>query len=341
MPEPWRYLQAWGLAACVGGAVAWGLGLVLTVLRRGQPCSRPAGLLSIGLLVGLMAGYGWLGVRWNGPPANGLNRMLWLVLPATLAVELAVACSTGLSRRAWLWRGVLALAVPRVLLNGSVHLAVEGGGSAPGRLGMWGGDGRLGSLELVGLGGVLLGVWWLLGRLSQRSGGAGVPVVLALTLLASGACVMLGGYLKGGAAAFPLAGVTTGVSLVTWAWQRRSSGGGRARNEIARDDGLLSPVVAVGVVGLFGLLVVGCAFGRLLTWRGVVLGLAPLLYAAPLGPGARHWGWAGRMAVRLVLVAAMLGLVLAAAKADFDRSFRPLLGSSTPGARQADVRSVP
>ena len=39
------------------------------------------------------------------------------------------------------------------------------------------------------------------------------------------------------------------------------------------------------------------------------------------------------MAVRLILVAALLGLVVAVAKVDFDRNFRPLLGARTAGPR--------
>ncbi|MFM7162387.1 MAG: hypothetical protein ACKO3P_18685, partial [Planctomycetaceae bacterium] len=344
MPEPWRYLQALGLAAGVGGVVAWALALLGGVLRRGQSGPRPSGqpapgwpggpalAVAVGLPLGLIVGYGWLGVRWNGPPANGLNRLLWLVLPATLLIELVIASAPSPARWGWWLRGALALLVPRVLLHGSVHLAT--GGVFPGttRAGWLGWPGLTAGIELLGLGAGLLAAWWLLDWLAARAGGEGVPVALVLALLATGACVMLGGYLKGGAAAFPLAGAVLGTPWGAWLWQRLSTGTGRGRGGAVAGDSARSSVVALGVVGLgvvglFGLLLVGCAFGRLLPGRAVALGLAPLLSAAPLGPRARKWGWWCMLAVRLLLVAALLGLVVAVAKIDFDRNFRPLLGA--------------
>jgi hypothetical protein len=345
MPEPWRYLQALGLAAGVGGVVTWGVALLLAVLRRGQPSPRPTGQPTLGLTLGpafglalglplaLLVGYGWLGVRWNGPPANGLNRLLWLVLPATVLIELVIASAPPPARWGWWFRGALALFVPRVLLHGSIHLDAGGPFREGASRGLLGWPGLSAGVELFVLGAGLLLVWWLLDWLARRAGGEAVPVVLALALLAGGACVMLGGYLKGGAAAFPLAGAVVGAPCGVWLWQRLANGSGRGRGVVDAGESWRSPMVALGVVGLFGLLVVGCAFGRLLPGRAMALGLAPLLYAAPLGPRARRWGWGGMMAVRLILVAALLGLVVAVAKVDFDRNFRPLLGARTAGPR--------
>jgi len=353
MPDPWQFLQALGLAAGGGCLAAWGLGLTEAVLRRGRPGPPFIPTLVLGLGVGLCLGLGWLGVRWTGPPANGLNRLLWLVLPATLVLEALLVVSPTLARSTWWCRGVLVLLAPRVLLHGSVHLAPLAGASPAGHPGGWsptwiGSTGSLTSLNwgtlggwgAVGLGALWLGAWWLLERVARRTGGVAVPGVLSVSLLAAGVCIMLGGYLKGGAVAFPLAGVVAGLPLAASAWQRLFAERGPSRSHSSGGRGAgpaglggLAPVIAVGVVGLGGLLLVGSAFGRLLPLRAIALGCAPVLYALPLGTGTRSWRPGQVLALRLALVLSLLGWVVFVAKRDFDEKFRPLLGS-TPSQQQ-------
>ena len=94
----------------------------------------------LGLLAGLAAGWNRLGYVVPWPPATGLDRLLLVTLPAVLAVELLVGSRVvqgltgGITNRLpgipreilpALSLGLVSMAVPLVLLWGSVHLGGE------------------------------------------------------------------------------------------------------------------------------------------------------------------------------------------------------------------------
>ena len=137
-----------------------------------------------------------------------------------------------------------------------------------------------------------------------------------MSTLCSGATVMLAGYIKGGAAAFP---ITASLFATTLAAVFVTRHAGRPR------DCGWPPIVGVGVIGLFGLVFVGRFFGAVSTGRSLAILLAPLLCWVTECPGlriAKPWCVGS---LRTVLVAIPLVVVLILAKRDFDRDMAPLL----------------
>jgi hypothetical protein len=123
---------------------------------------------------------------------------------------------------------------------------------------------------------------------------------------------MLAGYLAGGEAAIVLAAALGGAALAS-----RSIGAGAATQG----------TIGVGVVGLFGLLLVGRFFGRLSTGAAITMLFAPLLcWVAEWPPLERQKPWL-KAALCLALVAIPLAFVLAAAQLHFNREMAPLLGA--------------
>ncbi len=314
MPDPLLYLQAMGVAAIVSASIA--LAMVTVWRSHGKSWPNSAYVLAIGF--GIALGCHWLAFRWQWPPTNGLNRLLICVLPGTGAIEMVAGCSTKLTRFAWLARFCLAIAIPRILLDGSVYLT-------PGGLPVL--EQPLAGIYLMS-GFPLAGSWWLLNRLSQRAEGTAIsltiPLSLALATLCAGLSVMLAGYLKGGAAAFPVGGTLLGTVVAAWLVSWRSDN----QPAVLRPSLVPPAVVSAGVVGLFGLLLVGCAFGRLPLGRATVILLAPLACWGPEWRLTRNRNpWIVAL-IRLILVAIPLLVAVLLAKREFDRSMAPLLGAS-------------
>jgi hypothetical protein len=118
--------------------------------------------------------------------------------------------------------------------------------------------------------------------------------------------IMMAGYLKGGAAAFPLAGALAGAA---W-WGRR-----------ADQSAGVSGVTGLGIVGLAGLVMIGRYFGGLTSGTALAVFGVPLLTWFPASaPPLRRSVW-----LRLLVVVAMLGILLYRGKLEFDRKMRPLV----------------
>ena len=302
MPDPLLYLKAMGVAAIISAMCV----LVMVGPRRTTSSAwlNAACVLAIGL--GLAFGYDALALRWVWPPAKGLDRFLTIVVPTVLGIELMAGFPRVPRWIAWSLRATLAAATPRILLHGSVYLS--------------GADHQWSSWEtgisLVVSGVLLAGTWGLLSWLSQRSAGVSIPLALGLTIPCAGLTVMMAGYLKGGAAAFPLAATIVATAIATRLITKRS---GAPAN-------FGSPaIIGIGIVGLFGVLFIGRFFGRLSTGAAVAMLSAPLLCWITELPSLRHRKpWLVGL-VRLALVAIPLLVVLAVAKRDFDRKMAPLL----------------
>jgi hypothetical protein len=329
MPEPLLFLKSMGAAALASTvfvlAVVWTRSLVgaaQSSLTQSSSTPSPSTWLNsacvlatgFGLTVGCVVTS--LQVAW--PPASALDRFLTIVVPAVLGVELIAGFERVPRPVAWLFRMGLAAVVPRVLLHGSVYL-----NAAPGGRTAWE------SFAPLVLGGILLaGDWGLMFRLSRRGPGASIPLAFSLTMLSAGVTVMLAGYIKGGAAAFPLAGAIAATIVTAGMTANRSGTPVRS---------VLPAMLGIGVVGSFSLLFIGCFFGRLSTGCALVILLAPLLCGVMALPVLRDWNpWiAGSLG--LVLVCIPLAVVLVQAKRNFDRDMGPLLGTiQTREARRGD-----
>ena len=305
MPEPLLYLKAMGAAAIVSAMFV----LAMAGVRRPASTARINSACVLGIGLGLAVGYCVLPLQLRWPPVNGLDRFLTIVVPAALTVELIAGFQCVPCWVAWLLRMSLAATIPRILLHGSVYLSGSGNDWT-----LW----QAGAALAV-CGALSAGLWGLLSWLSQRSPGVSVPWALSLTIQCAGLTVMMAGYIKGGAAAFPLAATlvatTLGASLIT--------------KRLGRPENFVAPaILGIGVVGSFGLLFIGRFFGRLSTGCALAMLLAPLLCWATEVPLLRHrkpW-FVG--SIRLVLVAIPLVVVLVVAKRDFDRNMVPLLGKA-------------
>lgn len=305
MPDAVLYLRAMAVAAgastlCVLAFGGWG-----------RPASERrmnwAGIL--GLVLGLLLGYQALRIRFVWPPGNALGRLLLFVLPAATMVE-ACAATAWLPRRgAWCLRIALAMLVGRVLLHDAVYLAKSPvgstftGGWTKWECALW--------LTLPGL--VLVSFWSALSRLAHRSPGICIPLALCEALLCAGACIMLAGYVTGGAACLPVAAAVAGIALGTWLLSRRTP-----------QEGMLG----IAVVGLFALVCVGRFFGGLSTAHAVLILLAPLLCWVTELPWLRKRNRRLRSVLGLCLVALLLVAVCTIEKRNFDRKM-------TPGQRQS------
>lgn len=289
------------LAAAAAGALAV---LALGGWRRAAGAARAnvACVLAVGF--GAAAGYLIMQTRPAWPPASARDRFLLIVLPVAVVVELIASVPKTPHRLAWLLRLAAALSVSPILLHGSVYLA------GPQR--EW--SAWQAGLVLAGCGALLATVWGLLGWLSQRAPGVSLPLALAEAGLCGGFAVMLAGYIGGGEAAMPLAAALAGTALAS---------------PLAAERPAVQGMTGVGVVGLFSLLFIGRFFGRLSTGAALAALLAPLLCWATEAPKLRHCRPCVKAIVRLALTALPLAVVLAAAKAEFDREMGPLL-EATP-----------
>lgn len=313
MPEPLLFLKAMG-AAAIASAICI---LAMARVRPGVGTTWLDSACVLGLALGLASGYGVLGFRWTWPPVNGLDRLLTLVVPATLGIELLAGFPGPPRNVAWLLRIGLAAATPRVLLHDSVYL-----GGTEHSWTTW-----QAGLVLAACGLLLAAAWMLLAWLGQRSGGVSIPISLGMAAQCTGVTVMMAGYLKGGSATFPLVGAVASSAIAGWLVTRRY--------------GTLEPfrstaLIGVGVVGLFGLLFIGRFFGRLSTEHALAMLVAPLLcWATELPPLRRLKPWF-LASLRLLLVAIPLLIVLVLAKRGFDQNMAPLLRTPVSSRRARD-----
>ena len=333
MPDPILYLKA-SISAFVASAM---IVLAFRLVVRSSVHSIAAVTCVLAVSVGLATGYSVLQFSWTWPPANSLNRFLTIVLPATLVLELMTGISGGrkkvsqrLSGRknnlpearcvlgAWALARVLCIvlrfalyaSVGRILLHGSVYLD----GASSGNIDAWT---FAQTIAIFGgsLGG-LIAVWSLLCRLAESSASGSIALSLVMVVQCTGLATMMAGYIKGGAAAFPLAAAVAGTSLL-------------AQGCCGLDKRCLQGTIGIGVIGLFSLLSIGHYFGQLTSLRAFVLFLTPLLCWIGELPGLRSKPPWQRSAIRLIAVTIPVAAVLYFAKQDFDHKIGPLLAAST------------
>lgn len=298
MPDPLLYLKSMTLAAIISAIVV----LVMATVKRPAGTTRLNVACVLALAGGIAVGQFVLTTRVLWPPLNGLDRFLTIVIPAVLGIELFTSFASTAPRVAWFLRLSLATAIPRILLHGSVYLNDQNAWSA------W-----QGIAILVASGLTLIILWVLLNWLSRRSDtDVSIALSLALATHCAGISIMMAGYLKGGAAAFPLAAALLATSLA----------------RLASKHGTPA-LIGIGVVNLFGVVFIGCFFGRLPIAYALPLLLAPLLCWITELPGMRTRTHRSVATIRLILVTIPVIVVLVLVKRDFDRTMRPLLNSAS------------
>ena len=297
MPEPSLYLEAMGAAAVVSAICV----LAMAGGRRPASTTRLNSACVVGIVLGLVAGYDALSFRWAWPTRHGLDRLLTIVVPMVLGMELIAGFQCVPRRAAWCLRLVLAAVTPTILIYGSLYVS--------GTDRVWTLWQAIAALALCSA--LLAGVWGLLAWLSARSPGVSIPLALVLTIQCAGLAVMLAGYIKGGAAAIPLAATLAATALCA---------------RLKEKTTVVPTVLGIGVVGLFGLLFIGRFFGRLSTASALAMLFAPLFcWATEVSFLRRRKPWLVG-SLRLVLVAIPLVAVLTFAKRNFNRDMAPLLG---------------
>jgi hypothetical protein len=309
MPDPVLFAKAVAAAAVIGIAVTLAAAVAFAKLQRligkqSAPTATRMGVAVIlGIVLGSAVGFHLLGEipprslegdfpHWSASKVH--DRFLVFILPLAVWVELHGAFTIVPRWIVWILRLGLAAATGRVLLHGSSYL--QGTASDWSLAQVW---------TALGVGAVLLAaVWVLLVCLLRRGTGISLPLALSQTCLAAGMTVMLSGYTDGGALGLPLAAAVAGTVLAA-----------RLLEKLPATEG----AVGVGLVALFGILMMGRFFGELSTGRALVLFVAPLLcWVTELPPLRARRPWLVGT-VRLLLVAIPLAIVLGLAKHDFDR----------------------
>jgi hypothetical protein len=283
-----------GLALAVSAGAA-GLTLLLAawLWRKPNPLRLRLGRV-LGIGVGIYAGCAVLGQWPRWPAPEDRDRFLVVLLPATIAVEIAAVAAARPRWLAWLLRLSLAGVAAPILLYNSVYLA------DPTSRYYW--PPVAAALTLLALAAVLAATWGLLALLQACAPERSTSPALVLTLLATALTVMLSGYYRGGLMALPLAGAVAGATLASFTAPAERG-----------TDGCLG----VGVVGLFSVLLIGCYFGSLPMASALCLLCAPLLAWVGEAPGVRRLWPILRAAARLGLVAVPLVLVVTMAILQF------------------------
>lgn len=253
MPDPLLYLAAIGAAALAAAvlvaAISW---------RRSAKLDEGASNVSfrmatvVGMAGGLIAGYWVLDLYVSWPPVNALDRLLTIVLPSAVGIELIAAFEQVPRWLAWMLRLALVAAMGHILLHGSVYLTSA---HAAGEI----------AVQLLACGGLTAGLWALLTSLAARSP-LSVSIGLALTMIASGGLIMFSGYVSGGAATLPLSGALVSTVAASYLLTQRPN---------------VQAPIGIGVIGLSGLLFIGRYFGGLSASVALALLMAPLLRWIP------------------------------------------------------------
>lgn len=290
-------------------AVAVALVAAALVLAARSPDARWV----VGLGIGYYLGCWMLEIRPRWPVREDLDRLLVLVVPAVLLVELLGAIPRLPRWLIWTLRIAVAGLGARVLLHGSMYLTGPAGpeSSAWTATQTW--------LILGAIAAAETAVWVLLAALAWRSPGASLPMALAIAIGGASVTVMLSAYVAGGQAGLPLSAAILGGSLVAL---------------VMPDASRSVAPIGVAVVGLSSLLVIGCFFGELRTDHAVLLGVAPLFAWLPELPRLRRLRPWTRGVLRVLLVA----LVVSGVVADAARRFIGKTGpAAAPGANEPSL----
>jgi hypothetical protein len=222
-----------------------------------------------------------------------VDRLLLVILPAVIGVELVGAVAGKFRWPVWILRAIVAAMTARIVLDKSVYIAdLSGPGSR-----QW--DETLTLKILAGLAVALAFVWAALLLLLRLPGGRAVPFALAGTCVAAGATTMFSGYATGGGQlGLPLGAAIAGAFIASLLLSGRRTTGG---------------AVGFGVVGLFSYLLIGYCFADLTVKNAALLFLAPLACWLPELPLIRRMPvyLRANLGVALTVVPVVIALHLA------------------------------
>ena len=323
MPDPVLILQA--MAAAAVTAVAFIL-LCAWPWRKPRPDLASGGTV-LGVGLGFFAGCWLLGVRPDWPPRQDQDRLLMVLFPAVMALELVAALAASMRWLVWLLRMIVAASAARVLLHNTIYLTDLAGPRSrewtPAQTWM-----ILGGLAIA-----LAGGWTSLVFLARRTAipasrsdkqagerGKGRSVLLAVAVACAGAAitVMLTGYATGGELGLPLAAALAG---------------GTAALFVVKQSLRAEGAVGLGIVGLFALLVMGRFFGELPAAYAILLFFSTLLCWLPELPYIRRLGPRLRGVVRVALVTVPVVVVLMLAQQKFVRESSKM----SPGSEEPTI----
>jgi len=310
MPDPVLIVTAMGIAVAVSAVVLLICGWPWRVAR---PSWRDAGWV-MGVGAGFLLSCWVLGIRPHWPPREDQDRLLALVLPAVVVVELLAAFPRVPRWLIWPLRSAIAAGGAGVLLYGSSYLSdLAGPGTREWSLAQaW--------LILGGLAAALAAVWVLLAMLARRAPGLSHAVCLSGTSAGAALTVMLSGYASGGQVGLPLAAALLGAAAAVLVLPRASRTTGP---------------IGVAIVGLFSLLVIGRFFGQLTSAHASLLFGAPLLGWLPELPYLRRLPPWARGLARVILVAALVSAVVVDAQRKFVEGSK---ASSESGPEEPSVQ---
>jgi hypothetical protein len=307
MPDPIHILQALSLSMIAAAVV-----LLLASWPWRAPHrvrARCGGVLAVG--VGVYASCWWLGISPNWPPREDQDRLLFILLPAVIVVEVINAVIERPAWLPWLLRLFVAAGAAPCLLYGSSYLSeLAGPGSrewSPLQMG----------LILVGLAVLLASLWGVLWMLAKRTACRSVPVVLAFVCAGAAVTIMLSGYASGG-----LIGLVLAAAIV-----------GGVIGSLPSRTPEMNGIIGLSVVGLFSVLVIGRFFGQLTTLNAALLACAPVIaWIAEVG-FLRSRGPRLRGIARVVVCAIPVAIALLLAQRQFQLdSRRPSAGTNEPSA---------
>jgi hypothetical protein len=301
MPDETLILKAMAAAALTAAVV-----LLLCAWRWQAPHPafvRIGGVL--GVAMGFYVGCWVLGVRPHWPATEVHDRLLLVLLPALVAVELVGTLPGRLSWLVWPLRMVVAAGAARVLLNGSVYLSESASEESWTPAQTW--------EQLGGWAASLVVVWSLLALLARRTQSRSIPLAVAVACVGAAIAMMLSGYASaGGQMGFALAAALAGAVVASLVLAGPADAGG---------------ILSLGVVCLFALVASGHFFGELTLANAALLFFGPLLCWLPeLPPPLRGFG-------RVMLAAIPVALALVLAQQGFvANSSRSSSGSEDPGS---------
>jgi hypothetical protein len=310
MPDPETInllMKALGAAAAAA---------VLALFAIGQPwrtfgAGRTALAWILGIGTGFYVGCWILGLLPLWPPRDCAGRLLLVVFPAALAVEVLAALPKIPAWLGIMLRLAVAAGTAPVLLYKSRYITELAGANSrewsPLQIGV----------ILASLAATLALIWMLMILLARRAP-VSTPVVLAGICAGTGLTIMLSGYATGGQLGLPLAAALAGGAVVALA---------------APSLRLSSAWVAPAVVGWFSLLVIGHFFGELTIFHAVLLFVAPLLAWLPELPYVRSLRPWVKGPLGIILVAAMVSAIVLHARHVFEEASKPSPGSNEPSAK--------
>ncbi len=311
MPDPILMAKATGVAFAVA-AVILAIATWCGYRRESRPTWIDAGWV-FGLGAGFYLGCWLLGVQPHWPPSEDVDRLLCIVVPAVLAVELLSAFPRVPRWLAWALRVAIAGGLARALLHGSIYLTDPGTPDSQAWPKGWAWPilGSLAAFQIL--------VWALLVRLARRSPGVAPMIGLAIVSGGSAITIMLSAYASGGQIGLPLSAAILGASAVAM---------------VGPKPVRLTAPIGVAIVGISSLLVIGRFFGELRTDHAVLLFMAPLLAWIPELPRLRRMPpWA-----RGLLGVFLVGAVVSGVLADAARRFIGGTESTAPGSKEPSVQ---